>query len=404
MANEKLAEVQGMAVFLSPDDNTSFSPLPSPQSHPPPNLSYERSSEHSHNLVAASDPVTLVTNSTLEISEINKRAGDDTLVQRHPSNHVDYLSHDWVEEDIWSSWRYLVSNRGECSNAQRLENASWRAWTKTKCNLKTVSPETINWLRDCDVTWLYGPLQQCRPTSLSRSMGRTNSTSPMTNVSIVNKSNLRKMSIAETLRLESRSLSSVLKQATKDTQPQHLDRRGRVTRLIVQTQVARERALGMPSKSTSEIETHIPKVKCVQFDERVEQCIAMDSSVGVDKEEREHEYRSNVDDSDSGEGAVMMKIMRSRRKSVRAKPKPKPETYVAKKTIMVLPSTTLKYDGGTPHPSQTAMEYDADHFICSIFSPSSPLEVLRRPTQSHYSPIRDDESPHINEKRVLCQS
>jgi hypothetical protein len=30
-------------------------------------------------------------------------------------------------------------------NAARLENASWRTWLKAKNNLKTVSPETLNW-------------------------------------------------------------------------------------------------------------------------------------------------------------------------------------------------------------------------------------------------------------------
>jgi hypothetical protein len=30
-------------------------------------------------------------------------AEDDTAVRIQPSNHVDYLSHNWKEEDIWSS-------------------------------------------------------------------------------------------------------------------------------------------------------------------------------------------------------------------------------------------------------------------------------------------------------------
>ncbi|KAF9255247.1 hypothetical protein L218DRAFT_358215 [Marasmius fiardii PR-910] len=40
----------------------------------------------------------------------------------------------------------------------RLENASWRAWWKQKNELKTVNPEILNWFKDSDVTWLYGPL------------------------------------------------------------------------------------------------------------------------------------------------------------------------------------------------------------------------------------------------------
>jgi hypothetical protein len=87
------------------------------------------------------------------------RAGDEATIKPQPTRHVDYLSHDWKEEDIWSSWKYFVSHRLECRDSRRLENAMWRAWMKAKNKLKTVRPETLNWLKDSDVTWLYGPLQ-----------------------------------------------------------------------------------------------------------------------------------------------------------------------------------------------------------------------------------------------------
>jgi len=74
-----------------------------------------------------------------------ERAEDDIAIKAQPSRHVDYLSHNWREEDIWSSWKHIVSRRGDYSNAARLENASWRTWMKAKNNLSTVSPETLNW-------------------------------------------------------------------------------------------------------------------------------------------------------------------------------------------------------------------------------------------------------------------
>jgi len=74
-----------------------------------------------------------------------EHAEDDTAVKQHPTQHVDYLSHNWREEDIWSSWRYITTKRREFANAPRLENASWRTWMKAKYGLKTVSPETLNW-------------------------------------------------------------------------------------------------------------------------------------------------------------------------------------------------------------------------------------------------------------------
>ena len=77
--------------------------------------------------------------------EVAEHAEDDTAVSSKPSRQVDYLSHDWREEDIWSSWRYIISKRGEFANSARLENASWRTWMKARNNLKTISPEELNW-------------------------------------------------------------------------------------------------------------------------------------------------------------------------------------------------------------------------------------------------------------------
>jgi hypothetical protein len=74
-----------------------------------------------------------------------EHAVDDTSVRTHPLRHVDYLSYSWKEEDIWSSWKYIVSQRKAYDNSARLENASWRTWTKVKNKLKTVSPESLNW-------------------------------------------------------------------------------------------------------------------------------------------------------------------------------------------------------------------------------------------------------------------
>jgi len=72
-------------------------------------------------------------------------AADDTSVEEEPSRHVDYLSHEWREEDIWASWRYVTTRKNDYSNGVRLENASWRTWAKAKHNLGTISPETLNW-------------------------------------------------------------------------------------------------------------------------------------------------------------------------------------------------------------------------------------------------------------------
>lgn len=75
-----------------------------------------------------------------------KPAADDSSIEYEPSRHVDYLSHEWREEDVWASWRYVTKHRDTYSNGLRLENASWRTWMKLKQGLGTISPEALNWL------------------------------------------------------------------------------------------------------------------------------------------------------------------------------------------------------------------------------------------------------------------
>ena len=115
----------------------------------------------------------------LLLSVSTKAAPDDSSLSTLPRAQVDYLSHDWQEEDVWRSWRKMTRQKNEITNGMRLENASWRTWWKQRNKLKTVSPETLNWyqtslrtlifilfiafrfykrLKDSDVTWLYGPL------------------------------------------------------------------------------------------------------------------------------------------------------------------------------------------------------------------------------------------------------
>ncbi|KZV68013.1 hypothetical protein PENSPDRAFT_31255 [Peniophora sp. CONT] len=83
---------------------------------------------------------------------------DDTSLSTQARGQVDYLSHEWNEEDVARSWRNMTRQKNDIANGPRLENASWRTWWKQRNKLKTISPETLNWLKDSDVTWLYGPL------------------------------------------------------------------------------------------------------------------------------------------------------------------------------------------------------------------------------------------------------
>ncbi|CZR50377.1 uncharacterized protein PAC_00249 [Phialocephala subalpina] len=108
---------------------------------------------------------------TVSRGEVHVGARDDFDLNIQPFRNVNYLTHDWCEEDIPSTWRYVVSRRADWAetttrrksiwrpfnNIPRYENALWRSWAQRRFQLNTVSPDTINWMKSCDETTLYGP-------------------------------------------------------------------------------------------------------------------------------------------------------------------------------------------------------------------------------------------------------
>ncbi|KAG9230569.1 hypothetical protein BJ875DRAFT_151379 [Amylocarpus encephaloides] len=332
-----------------------------------------------------------------------EHAEDDTAVRMQPSRHVDYLSHNWREEDIWSSWKHIVSKRGQYNNSARLENASWRTWTKSKNQLKTISPETLNWLKDCDVTWLYGPLQ----TGAERSIGMP-STSPVscsrlskTNSFLHKKPILKKRSMSEIMLQKSLSSSSLLKQAAAAVQAQQSSRplMGRATSEYaypLSSRISPHLTSTQPSISPSGLSSPSER-KHIHFNEQVEQCIALEMK-GDDDAADDYvipdDDDDDDDDSDSDDGAIMMKRSDSKRRlpplhSKRAAPRQNPTAE--NKTIAMLPSTTLKYREDTPEPPETAMKHSSGIWNGSKLSPSPSQETLRPSKPSPRLLLGDDE-------------
>ena len=81
----------------------------------------------------------------LLVSVTHNAVSDDSSFDTQPEGQVDYLSHNWREEDVWRSWRSMTRQKNAIANGMRLENASWRTWWKQRNKLKTISPETLNW-------------------------------------------------------------------------------------------------------------------------------------------------------------------------------------------------------------------------------------------------------------------
>ncbi|KAK2021308.1 protein phosphatase type 1 complex subunit Hex2/Reg1 [Colletotrichum zoysiae] len=330
-----------------------------------------------------------------------EHAEDDTAVRAQPSRHVDYLSHNWKEEDIWSSWKFIVSRRSEYSNAARLENASWRTWMKAKNKLKTVSPETLNWLKDCDVTWLYGPLQT-GPNTLNPITTDPNSARLTKNNSFVNKKPiLKKRSMSEVMLQRSLSASSLLKQAAAAVQAQEKDGRRRLARPTLERattdyvtfpfssrRLSRDSSNLCPSSTSSGIISPSSEKKHIHFNEQVSQCIAVD--IKGDDDEDEEAGTERYDNSDSDEGAVMMKRSRTKKKMPLLRKKSAKIAAAAEgKTIAMLPSTTLKYREDTPEPQETAMKHSTS-YRSPVISPSSSQETLR-PSKGSGKFFFDDE-------------
>jgi hypothetical protein len=70
-----------------------------------------QSSEPSDSSDEQTETNTTVSDTTTSDSLLLTPVADDTSIKQEPSQHVDYLSHDWREEDIWSSWRHILSQR-----------------------------------------------------------------------------------------------------------------------------------------------------------------------------------------------------------------------------------------------------------------------------------------------------
>ncbi|KAK4101704.1 hypothetical protein N658DRAFT_52139 [Parathielavia hyrcaniae] len=360
------------------DDGSYFSHLV--DRGPPASL--DRSPPHEHDGSAVT--------STPGSPEFQERAEDDIALRAQPSRHVDYLSHNWREEDIWSSWKLIVSRRGDYNNSARLENASWRTWMKSKNKLNTVSAETLNWLKDHDVTWLYGPLQT-GASSFNHTTSSSDSARLSKSNSFVNKKPiLKKRSMSEIMLQRSLSTSSLVKQAAAAVQAQQ---KGVLKRTFRRPGLERANTDFMtfpfssrgvshggtslfPSARSSGLVSPNSGRKHIHFNEQVSQCIAVDVK-GEDDEDDEAAMESYGGDSDSDDGAIMMKQTQSKKRRPVLK-KSYSSSGSESKTIAMLPSTTLKYREDTPEPTETAMKHSTSGGIRSpLLSPSSSQETLR---------------------------
>ena len=349
--------------------------------------------------------------------ELPGETHDDHAAEREPTRHVDYLSHEWKEEDIWSSWRYIVARRKQIPNSTRLENASWRTWVKAKNNLRTISPEALNWLKDCDVTWLYGPLQ-----TDTRRKFRTSPSPPPSQLSrsssFVHKKPILKRKSASAVMLEkSISKHSLLKQAgallkAQQSSPAIRPAFGRGPSDFSSTSASESSAANTPAEhdtfgpnpmrqSLTWADFHsTAESKHVEFNPTVRQVQAIES----DDEDKETIVTAPLEevfsDDEDDDGGLMMRppISKTSRRGT-----PRGSFSIQDcKTIADLPSTTLKFRTDTPEPPGASCSQDRDHSASwsagKRLSPSPSQETLRpsRPQQNFLIDDNDLEDPDTN--------
>jgi len=260
------------------------------------------------------------------------------------------------------------------------------------------------------VTWLYGPMQPASNRFSSQQNSAPASRLSKTNsfVNGVKKPILKKRSMSEAMLQRSISSSSLVKQAAESVQAQQttgVTLESRKTARTINGGVTPDfptsstmSAFWEPndyfnnfsSRSTSGLHTPSGEKRHIRFDDKVEQCIALECKEGDDDEEDFNRNPwVNEDESSSDEGVVMMK--RARRKKPLSRTSSKTNvTTTDNKTIAKLPSTTLKYRTDSPDIT----EQTASHSLLyrsSRLSPSPSQETLKPSNPSRNFLLEEDD-------------
>ncbi|KAJ5587957.1 uncharacterized protein N7459_003722 [Penicillium hispanicum] len=334
-------------------------------------------------------------------------AADDTSIEVEPSRHVDYLSHDWREEDIWASWRYVTARKSDYSNGVRLENASWRTWAKAKNHLGTISPETLNWLKDCDVTWLYGPLK----TSSSSDAVVSDASPPPSRLDTPNsylerKPILKKRTASETILQQSLSQHTLLQHAgaiLKAQEAEHGWTRPPFPRSNTDLDQIHHRTGsstyslgGTLTASSSSGLTSPSERRHIHFNNEVVQCIAVEAKEGDD----EDGWPVALNEESSSDDDIVMMQQISSNASISNRTTPRNSFGSESKTIAPLPSTTLKYRGDTPESrGGSILDRWTTQPPSSTLSPTPSVETLRpspSSTSANFLLDEDDEDPSLD--------
>lgn len=266
-------------------------------------------------------------------------------------------------------------------------------------------------LKESDVTWLYGPLQPAQSHPITQHASEPSSQLSKNNSFVNKKPILKKRSMSEVMLQRSISASSLLKQAAASVQAQQTRPHGRPTLGRAHTDFefsaapsevnSRDPIDYFPSShSTSGGDTPCQSSNCkrhIRFDDKVEQCIAVDAKDGDFDDESEseaEERRGSSSDSSSDDGVVMMKKSKKSRRPSAIRQGSRTSSTSGRKTIETLPSTTLKYRTDSPDvPAQPPTPFGRS-WNSSKLSPSPSQETLRpsHPSKNFLLAEEDDDN------------
>jgi len=259
-------------------------------------------------------------------------------------------------------------------------------------------------LKDYDVTWLYGPLK----TSSLAEITASDVSPPPSRLETPNsymdpKPILKKKTASETMLQRSLSQHTLLQHAgailkaqeavngwvrpplvRSNTDLDHIHhRRGSSTYSMGDT-------LTTPSSSGL---TSPSERRHIHFNDKVEQCIAVDV-----KEGDEDDWPFTFDDESSSDDGLFMMRHITGKPSLSMRSTPRNSFSSDSKTIAPLPSTTLKYRGDTPEPKGRYILDRWSALPCSSsLSPTPSVETIRPPSQSaNFLLGEDDEDPSLD--------
>lgn len=266
-------------------------------------------------------------------------------------------------------------------------------------------------LKDCDVTWLYGPLQCCsKHLNPSHTEPSSVSLSKMDSfVNLKKKPILKKRSWSEIMLQVS---ASSVKQATAAVQAQetrgvlkHKTDLSNTDFYATFSLSTRRSSFGTNSSlplstESSNMSSPFPKRKHIHFNEQVEQCIAIDV-------EEDNEFEADQMDADSdADNGIMMKRIRPKKRGPAPKRRSRKSTTAEGKIIAKLSSTTLKYREDTPEHRETAMKHSTGVCRSPLISPSSCQETLRPTKKSSrfFLGDEDDDDDGMSDNTLASRS